>query len=138
MSSDILDLDRAIAGDMWVVQETEDLQLSFYKMVGGLVNDQEDEWVKGPAKMSADFIHLCNHDSSRTVSRALIRIIKKRKYRYVSRVKKSRTSIVLNKEYWRSPWGNLLREPSVKVPGSYYYKRFRSRFRILPYELFYL
>ena len=49
LSSDIVDLDRAIAGDLWVVQETEDLQKSFNKMVGGLVNDQEDEWVKGPA-----------------------------------------------------------------------------------------
>ena len=77
------DLDRAIAGDLWVVQETEDLQKSFNKMVGGLVNDQEDEWVKGPAKMSADFLHLCNHDSSRSVSSALIRIIKGRRYRYV-------------------------------------------------------
>ena len=38
------DLDRAIAGDLWVVQETEDLQKSFNKMVGGLVNDQEDEF----------------------------------------------------------------------------------------------
>ena len=47
---DILDLDRAIAGDLWVVQETEDLQRSFNKIVGGLVNDQEDEWVKGHAK----------------------------------------------------------------------------------------
>ena len=65
-------------------------------------------------KMSADFLHLCNHDASRTVYSALIRIIKRRRYRYVSRVKKSRTSIVRNKEYWRSPWGNLLREPSVK------------------------
>ena len=136
MSTDILDLDRAIAGDLWVVQETEDLQRSFNKMVGGLVNDQEDEWVKGPAKMSADFIHLCNNDSTRTVYSALIRIIKKRRYRYVSRVKKSQTSIIRDKEYWRSPWGILLREPSVKVPGSYYYKRFRRRFRI-PFELFY-
>ena len=67
---------------------------------------------------------------------ALIRtIIKKRRYRYVSRVKKPRTSISRDKDYWRSPWGNLLREPSVKIPGSYYYKRFRRRFRI-PYELF--
>ena len=94
------DLDRAIAGDLWVVQETEDLQKSFNKMVGGLVNDQEDEWVKGPAaKMSAYFLHLCNHDSSRTVYSALIRIIKGRRYRYVSRVKKSRTSIVRDKEF---------------------------------------
>jgi hypothetical protein len=131
MSSEV---DRAIAGDLWGVQETEDLQKDFNKMVGGLVNDdQEDEWVKGPAKMSSDFLHLCNHDSSRSVYRALIRIIKGRRYRYVSRVKKSRTSIV---EYWRSPKGILLREPSLKVPGSYYYKRFRRRFRI-PYELFY-
>ena len=130
------DLDRAIAGDLWVVQEAEDLQKDFNKMVGGLVNDQEDEWVKGPAKMCADFIHLFNHDSSRTVSSALIRVIRGRRYRYVSRVKKPRTSVARNKEYWRSPWGILLREPSVKVPGSYYYKRFRRRFRI-PYELFY-
>ena len=43
MSSDILDLDRAIGGDLWVVQETEDVQRSFNKMVGGLVHDQEDE-----------------------------------------------------------------------------------------------
>jgi hypothetical protein len=36
------DLDRAIAGVLWDVQETEDLQKSFNRMVGGLVNDQED------------------------------------------------------------------------------------------------
>ena len=29
-------------------------------MVGGSVNDSEDVWVKGPEKMSADFIHLIN------------------------------------------------------------------------------
>jgi hypothetical protein len=47
------DLDRAIAGDLWVVQETEDLQKSFNKMVGGLVNDQEDEFdFKNYFKMS--------------------------------------------------------------------------------------
>ena len=34
------DLDRAIAGDLLVVQETEDLQKDFNKMVGGLVNGQ--------------------------------------------------------------------------------------------------
>ena len=36
---------------MWVVQETEQLQRTFTKMVGGLVNDSEDVWVKGPAKV---------------------------------------------------------------------------------------
>ena len=46
------DLDRAIAGDLWVVQETEDLQKSFNKMVGGLVNDQEDEFDFKNFKMS--------------------------------------------------------------------------------------
>jgi hypothetical protein len=105
-------------------------------MVGGLVNDAEDVWVKGPAKMSEDFIHLVNNESSKTVYSALIRTINKRRYRDVSRVKKPRTSISRDKDYWHSPWGNLLREPTVKIPGSYYYKRFRRRFRI-PYELFY-
>ena len=103
----------SIAGDLWVVQETEDLQRSFNKIVGGLVNNQEDEWVKGPAKMSADFIHLCNNDSTRTVYSALIRIIKKRRYRYVSIVKRLRTSSIRDKEYWRSSWGNLLRESII-------------------------
>ena len=55
VTSDIVDIDRAVAGDLWVVQES-------YKIVGALVYDQEDEWDKGPAKMSADFIHLCNYD----------------------------------------------------------------------------
>ena len=36
-------------------------------MVGSLVNDNEDVWVKGPEIMSADFIHLCNNDSSSTI-----------------------------------------------------------------------
>ena len=35
-------------------------------MVGSLVNDNENVWVKVPEKMSADFIHLFNNDSSRT------------------------------------------------------------------------
>jgi hypothetical protein len=41
---------------------------------------------------------LAECDSSRTVYSALIRIIKKRRYRYFSRVKKSRTSIIRDKE----------------------------------------
>ena len=36
-------------------------------MVGSLVNDNEDVWVKGPEKMSADFIHLYKNDSSSTI-----------------------------------------------------------------------
>ena len=93
MSTEIVDIDRALGGDLWVVQETEQLQRTFTKMVGGLVNDAEDVWVKGPAKMSEDFIHLVNNESSKTVYSALIRTINKRRYRYVSRVKKTRTSI---------------------------------------------
>jgi hypothetical protein len=93
MSSDIVDIDRALGGDLWVAQETEQLQRTFTKMVGSLVSDSEDVWVKGPAKMSADFIHLINNDSSKTVYSSLIRTIKNRRYRYVSRVKRTRTSI---------------------------------------------
>ena len=33
LSSDILDLDRALAGDFWVVQETEQLQRTFNKLI---------------------------------------------------------------------------------------------------------
>ena len=51
MSNYIVDIDRALSGDLWVVQETEQLQRTFTKMVGGLVNDSEDVWVKGPAKV---------------------------------------------------------------------------------------
>ena len=43
--------------------------------------------------MSADFIHLINNDSFKTVYSALIRTIKKRRYRYVSRVKGKITGI---------------------------------------------
>ena len=103
-------------------------------MVGGLVNDAEDVWVKGPPKMSADFIHLIKNESSKTVYSALIRTINKRRYRCVSRVKKPRTPIFRDKDYWRSPWGNLLREPSVKIPGSYDFAvdfEFRTSFSIL-------
>ena len=64
MSNDIVDIDRAFGGDLWVVQQ---LQRTFTGMVGGLVNDSEDVWVKVPAKMTADFIHLINNDSSKTV-----------------------------------------------------------------------
>ena len=48
MSNDIVDVDRTLGGDLWVVQETEQLQRTFTKMVGGLVNDSdgEDVWVK--------------------------------------------------------------------------------------------
>ena len=52
-------IDRALEGDVrWIVRETKQLQKTFDKMVGELVNDQEDKCLKGPAKMSADFIHL--------------------------------------------------------------------------------
>ena len=37
MSSDIVDIDRALAGNLWVVQETEQLQRTFTKIVGALV-----------------------------------------------------------------------------------------------------
>lgn len=44
--SDIVDIDsRALAEDLWVVKETEQLQRTFNKIVGALVNDQ----VKGLA-----------------------------------------------------------------------------------------
>ena len=46
MSNDIVDIYRALRGDLWVVQETGQLQRTFTKMVGGLVNDSEDVWVK--------------------------------------------------------------------------------------------
>ena len=49
MSNNIVDIDRTLGGDLWVVQETEQLQRTFTKMVGGLVNDAEDVWVKGPS-----------------------------------------------------------------------------------------
>ena len=68
-------------------------------MVGGLVNDAEDVWVKGPAKMSADFIHLIKNGSFKTVYSALIRNTNKRRYRYVSRYKKPGTSISRDKDY---------------------------------------
>ena len=68
-------------------------------MVGSLVNDNEDDgWVKGPAKKGADFIHLCNNHSSSTVYSSLISIITKRRYRYMSQVKKTRTSISSDKD----------------------------------------
>ena len=48
-----------------------------------------------------------------------------------------RTSVPRDKDYWRSPWGKILRNPHVKIPGNNcYYKRFRRRFCI-SYELFY-
>jgi hypothetical protein len=127
----------ALDGDIWLVQATEHVQKNLYKVVAGLVNDAQDTWLNGPAEMGESFLNLCNNfDSDKSVQRALIRVIKKRRYRYVRKVKKSRTSVPRDKDYWRSPWGKLLRNPSVKVPGSYFAKQFRRRFRI-PYELFY-
>ncbi len=47
MSNNIVDIDRTLGGNLWVVQEIEQLQRTFTKMVGGgLVNDSEDVWVK--------------------------------------------------------------------------------------------
>jgi hypothetical protein len=77
-----------------------------------------DVWVKGPAKMSADLIHLINIDSSKTVYSSLIRTIKNRRYRYVSRVKKTRTSISRDKDFWRSPWDPSL-DKSVCASSAY-------------------
>ena len=52
-------IDRTLEGDVWIiVRETKQLQKTFDKMVGELVNYQEDKCLKVPAKMSADFIHL--------------------------------------------------------------------------------
>ena len=37
MSIDKVDIDRALGGDLWIVQETEQQQRTFTKMVGSLV-----------------------------------------------------------------------------------------------------
>ena len=64
------------------------------------------------------FILLINNDSSKTVYSSLIRTIKNRRYRYVSRVKKTRTSISRDKDYWRSPWDPSL-DKSVCASSAY-------------------
>ena len=51
----MIDIDRALGGDLQVVQETEQLQRTFTKMVGSLVNNSEDVFI---TKMSTDFIRL--------------------------------------------------------------------------------
>ena len=87
--------------------------------------------------MQTLFIFICNNDSSRTVYRALNRVIKNRRYCYVRTLKIPRTSVPRDKDYWRSTWGKILRNPHVKIPGNNcYYKRFRRRFCI-SYEFFY-
>jgi hypothetical protein len=129
------EVNMALEGDIWLMQENEHIQKDLYKVVAGLVNDAQDPWVQGPAQMGEAFSNLCNFDSDKLVYRALIRVIKKRRYRYVRKAKIPRTSVPRDKDYWRSPWGKLLRNPSLKISGSYFYKQFRRRFRI-PYELF--
>ena len=48
-----------------------------------------------------------------------------------------RSFVPRDKDYWRSPWGEILRNPHAKIPGNNFYcKRYRRRFRI-SYELFY-
>jgi hypothetical protein len=53
-------------------------------------------------------------------------------------VKILRSSVPRDKDFWRSPWGKILRNPhAAKIPGNNFYcKRYRRRFRI-SYELFY-
>ena len=43
----MIDIDRALGGDLQVVQETEQLQRTFTKMVGSLVNNSEDVFIMG-------------------------------------------------------------------------------------------
>jgi hypothetical protein len=63
---------------------------------------------------------------------AIIRSHKRRTYRF--KQKKPRY-LKLRRDCWESNWGQLLRDPRVKVKGSTQYKDFRRMFR-LPFELF--
>ena len=91
MSVDDGEVKMALDGDIWLVQATEHVQKNLYKVFAGLVNDAQDPWLIGPAEMGESFLNLCNNfDSDKAVQRALIRVTKKRRYRYVRKVKKSR------------------------------------------------
>ena len=96
------EVQMALEGDIWLLQETEHVQKDLYKVVAGLVNDAQDPWLKGPAEMGEAFVNLCNGDMNKSVYRALIRVIKKRRYRYVRKYKLKRTSVPRDKDYWRS------------------------------------
>jgi len=100
-----------------------------------LTNDAPDMWVKGVETQETAFKNLLVH-SNFALARALIRFHKRRKYRSrPKKLRKKRVKVHHNKNYWNSVWGQLLRHPSVSVPNTTMYKRFRRRFR-LPFELF--
>ena len=121
----------AMDGDIGLQQEHSKLENLYNRSIDKLSN----EWVYGPDQQEEHFKNLLSTRSG--LLPAIIRIIKKREYRSKPRIsnKKRRTFILRNKKYWDSPWGQMLQDPSTKIPGSYMYKRFRRRFRI-PFELF--
>ncbi len=121
----------AMDGDIWLQQEYNHVENLYYRSIDEIIN----EWVYGPDQQEEHFKNLLSTRSG--LLPAIIRIIKKRKYRSKPRIsnKKMRTFILRNEKYWDSPWGQMLKDPSTKIPGSYLYKRFRRRFRI-PFELF--
>ena len=124
----------AMDGDIWLEKEYSQAENLFNRCVDELINDVPDEWVYGPDQQEEHFKNLLSTRSG--LLPAIIRIIKKRKYRSKPRFsKKKRTNVLRNKKYWDSPWGQMLKDSTTKIPGSYMYKRFRRRFRI-PFELF--
>ena len=53
------EVEMALEGDIWLVQESEQhVQKNFYNIVCGLVNDAQDVWVKGPAEMGEAFLNM--------------------------------------------------------------------------------
>ena len=115
--------------------ETFIIESSLNNVEMELTNDCADMWIKGVETQETAFKNLMVH-SDFALAKALIRIHKGRKYRSrPKKLRKKRTKVPHNKNYWNSIWGQLIRHPSVSVPNSTMYKRFRRRFRI-PFELF--
>ena len=109
-------------GDIWLQQEHAPVENLYNRSIDKLINEVPDEWVHGSDEQEEYFANLLSTRSA--LLPAIIRIIKKQKYRSKQRVsnKKKRTSIILRKKkYWDSPWGQMLKDPSIKIPGSYVY-----------------
>ena len=85
----------AMDGDIWLQQEYTHMENLYYRSIDKIIN----EWVYGPDQQEEHFKILLSTRSG--LLPAIIRIIKKRKYRSKPRIsnKKKRTFILRNKKY---------------------------------------
>ena len=100
--------------DVWLEKEYAQVENLCNRYIDEIINVFPDEWVYGPDQQEEHFKNLLSTRSG--LLPAIIRNIKKRKYRSKPRIsKKKRTSVLHNKKKY---WGKMLKDPTTKIPGT--------------------